>query len=105
MADFKCVTDTISSIKTTLDEIQTILEDTYAKASNVQVQLTDTKNWAGEAQLVGVAFLDIVVQYHQMFAPGEDGPVAQASQALQNYLDRDAVFYENWDEYQDLEDI
>lgn len=105
MADFKCVTDTINTLKTTLDEIQTIMEDTYGKARTVQAHLNDTKNWAGEAQLVGAAFLDIVVQYHGMFVPEEDGPLVQASQALQDYLDRDAVFYENWSDYQDLEDI
>lgn len=104
MADFKCVTDTISNLKMTLDEVQTIIEDTYGKAREVQGELTNVNNWSGEAQLVGAAFLDIVLQYHQMFAL-EDGPVPQASKALQNYLDRDEVFYENWDDYQDLSSI
>lgn len=105
MADFKCVTDTISNLKMTMDEVQTILEDTYGKAREVQRELTNANNWSGEAQLVGAAFLDIVLQYHQMFATEEGGPVAQASKALQNYLDRDEVFYENWDDYQDLSSI
>ena len=58
----------------------------------------------GESQLAGTAFLDLVVQYHAKFAQ-EEGPVVQASTTLQNYLDKDAVFYDIWTEYQDLEDI
>lgn len=105
MADFKCVTDTISTLKTTLDEIQTLLEETYTKAESVQGNLNDAANWKGESQLVGAAFLDLVVQYHAKLAPTEDGPVVQASKSLQDYLDVDETFYENWEDYQELESI
>lgn len=104
MADFKCVTDSISTMKTTLDEIQTTLEDTYATARAVQANLSDMSNWMGASQLVGAAFLDLVVQYHAKFAQ-EEGPIVQASTTFQNYLDKDDIFYDIWDEYQELEKI
>lgn len=64
MADFKGTADTISTIKEALDTIQTTLEDTFTRAETVQGILNDEAIWAGEAQLVGAAFLDLVVQYH-----------------------------------------
>lgn len=105
MSEFKCVTSTISTIKEVLDEVQRILENTYSQALNVQTALTDSNNWNGSAQLVGAAFLDLVVQYHALLAGDGEGPVAQASKALQKYLDCDAVFYDEWIEYQDIMNI
>ncbi|MCM1040672.1 MAG: hypothetical protein NC314_04340 [Roseburia sp.] len=105
MADFKGTADTISTIKETLDMIQTTLEDTLTRAETIQSTLNDETIWAGEAQLVGAAFLDLVVQYHEKLAPAEDGPVSQASKSLQEYLDTDDVFYENWQDHVDLEGI
>ena len=105
MSDFKGSADTISSIKETLDLIQTTLEDTLTQAETVETTLNDEMIWAGEAQLVGAAFLDLVVQYHEKLAPAEDGPVSQASKHLQQYLDTDEVFYENWQDHVNLEEI
>lgn len=102
MDNFKCVTDTISSIKASLDEIQAILGDTHTSASNILTDLSDNRKWAGEAQLVGTAFMDLVVQYHGILAGDGSGPVQQASEGLKNYLDKDSSFYEEWQEYQDV---
>ncbi len=102
MSEFKGTADAISAIKKTLDIIQTTLEDTLTRAEEVQRSLNDETVWAGEAQLVGAAFLDLVVQYHGKLAPAEEGPVSQASKSLQEYLDADDIFYENWQDYVDL---
>lgn len=102
MADFKGKADTISAIKETLDIIQTTLEDTLTRAKAVEQTLNDETIWAGEAQLVGAAFLDLVTQYHEKLSPAEEGPVSQASKSLQAYLDADDIFYENWQDYVDL---
>lgn len=105
MSDFIGTADTISAIKETLDIIQTTLVDTLTRAEAVERALNDETIWAGEAQLVGAAFLDLVVQYHEKLAPAEEGPVSQASKSLQEYLDADDVFYENWQDHVDLEGI
>lgn len=102
MVDFKGSADTISSIKATLDSIQSTLEGTLARAKEVEQQLLDENIWAGDAQLVGTAFLDLVVQYHEKLAPEKEGPISLASKALQEYLDNDAAFYENWQEHVEL---
>lgn len=105
MSDFKGTAETISAIKETLDIIQTTLEDTLTRAQTVERALNDETIWAGEAQLVGAAFLDLVVQYHEKLAPAKEGPVSQASKSLQKYLDADDVFYDNWQDHKDLEGI
>ena len=105
MADFKGVEETISSIKETLDTIQTTLDDTYTRALAVQQTLEDNNIWAGRSQLVGVAFLDLVVQYHAKLAPEENGPVSLASDGLQEYMDSTEVFYTEWNAYTKMMDI
>lgn len=105
MVDFKGSADAISAMKETLDSIQLTLESTLARAKEVEQQLLDENIWAGDAQLVGTAFLDLVVQYHEKLAPEKEGPVSLASKSLQKYLDADAVFYENWQEHVELMEI
>ncbi len=105
MQDFKCVTGDIKEIKKVLDEIQTLLDETYKNAALVQAALENPDNWSGEAQLVGVAFMDIVTQYHHMLSGDGEGPVKEASDGLQNYLDSDDVFYDEWNEYQEVKSM
>lgn len=102
MDEFKGTEDSISAIKETLNIIQTTLEDTFTRAGTVEKTLNDETIWAGEAQLVGAAFLDLVVQYHEKLAQAEEGPVIQAGKSLQEYLDTAEVFYENWQDHVDL---
>lgn len=102
MSDFKGTEEAISTIKETLDTIQIKLEDTYTRILAVQQTLEDNKIWAGESQLVGIAFLDLVVQYHGQLAPEKDGPVSMASEALQAYLDDAESFYTGWSKHMDL---
>lgn len=105
MADFKGTEETISTIKETLDTIQAALDDAYTRALAVQQTLEDNNIWAGQSQLVGVAFLDLVVQYHAKLAPEENGPVSLASEGLQAYLDSAEVFYTEWGAYTKMMDI
>ena len=105
MTDFKGNADKISEIKETLDSIQTTLEETFRRALTVKRTLNDETIWAGDAQLVGAAFLDLVSQYHEKLAWEQGGPVKQASESLQEYLDTDEVFYESWQDHVDLEGI
>ena len=103
MQDFKCVTEAISEMKTLVDEIQELLDSTYTKASEVFTAASNSSSWNGDAQKAGVAFLDLTMQYHAKLAGGEvSGPVMQASEDLQKYLDSDGTFYDEWPEYQDL---
>ena len=106
MADFRCVTSTISTIKDTLEEVQNILTDTLTQVRNVQGILQAPENWQGEAQLVGAAFMDLVMQYHEKLESGEGGgPVSEAIDSLQEYLDNDSVFYDEWEDYRELSNI
>lgn len=105
MQDFKCVTSDIKEIKKVLDEIQTLLDESYKEALSVQADLESPDNWMGEAQLVGAAFMDLVTQYHKLLAGDGAGPVKEASDGMQNYLDKDEVFYDEWSEYQEIKSM
>ncbi|MDO4304190.1 MAG: hypothetical protein Q4D94_09765 [Bacillota bacterium] len=105
MQDFKCVTNDIYNIKKELDEIQVLLDETYKNAIQVQANLSEPAVWAGESQLVGAAFMDLVTQYHKLLAGDGAGPVKEASDGMQNYLDKDEVFYDEWSEYQEIKSM
>lgn len=106
MAEFKCVTETINDIQRTLNELQTALTDTLILARNIQAAINDPDNWQGEAQLVGAAFLDLVIQYHEKLSSGESGgPINEAIATLEEYLDNDNNFYTQWPEHQRLSEI
>lgn len=105
MQDFKCITNNMSTIRTTFQSFQTTLDETLTQAKEIQAILTDSNNWAGEAQLVGTAFFDLVVQYHEQLAGSEDGPAYQAEQAILSYLQNNSHFYLDWAEYDMLKQI
>lgn len=106
MDEFRCVTQTIKDIQDTLDELQAALTDTLLLAKNVQAAITNPENWQGEAQLVGAAFLDLVIQYHEKLSSGKKGgPVDEAIETLKEYLTNDNDFYSQWSEYKNLSDI
>lgn len=102
MSEFKGTASAISEIKENLDSIQATLEETLTRAEAVKEKINDDTVWAGEAQLVGAAFLDLVVQYHGQLAPADGGPVSQASESLQEYLNADNDFYNTWQEHVEL---
>lgn len=102
MQDFKCVTPDISTIIGKIDEMQGKLQDAENLAKEVMNGINDPNNWYGEAQQVGAVFLDLTLQYHCMISDAENGPLVMAKKAFEDYLNRDAVFYDEWSEYQKL---
>lgn len=98
MDNFKCVTDSFSTIKSSLDNIKTNLSDANTKASALYTSIESTTGWQGEAKDAALAFLDLTLQYNDALI----GPVEQAVEAFQKYLDADGTFYDEWTEYQDM---
>lgn len=107
MDEFRCVTDTIFNIKQSLTEIHEILFGALTLAQTVEKRVNDPNNWQGEAQLVGAAFLRLVVMYHGLLSTEEGyfDPILEAIETLEEYLSHDGDFYTNWEEHQRLSDI
>lgn len=107
MADFRCVTDTIVNIKKSLTEIHETLLDAFTQAQTVEESVNNPNNWQGEAQLVGAAFLHLVVTYHGLLSTvdGNFDPILEAIETLEEYLEHDGEFYANWEEYQEVAGI
>ena len=51
------------------------------------------------SQQTGMAFLDLTMQYHKSLA---GDPLSQAQAALEKYLSANQIFYDNWEDYQEL---
>lgn len=104
MIDFRGVSSSINGIKEQLDSIQKTLMNTYESVVEIKEMLSDENNWVGESQLVGTAFFDLVIQYHEMLVGQQDGngPIQQASDAFEEYKNNNIEFYGNWNEYQEI---
>lgn len=102
MQDFKCVTANISTVIEKFNEMQEKLLAAETLAKEVKEGINDPNNWQGESQQVGDVFLNLTLQYHGMISDAENGPLVMASKAFDDYLSRDTVFYNEWDEYQKL---
>lgn len=102
MQNFKCVTPDINTAITKLTQMQTKLQEAEALAQEVWTGINDPCNWSGEAQQVGNVFLDLTLQYHGMISDAENGPLVMARKAFDDYLTRDGVFYNEWNEYLEL---
>lgn len=106
MEDFKCVTGAIIPIIENLRVIQKELDNSLIKAIGVLEEIKTEEAWKGEAELVGKAFLDLVVQYHSQIAGDkEDGPVTQAYKGLEEYVSNDGFFYSEWSQYQTIKEM
>ena len=99
MQDFFCETDAIAEIKDKVIGIKEILDSTYEKAEAVMQSVSDEKIWNGMSQQTGMAFLDLTRQYHKSLA---GDPLSQAQAALEKYLSANQIFYDNWEDYQEL---
>ena len=93
MQDFFCETDAIAEIKDKVIGIKEILDSTYEKAEAVMQSVSDEEIWNGMSQQTGMAFLDLTMQYD---------PLSQAQAALEKYLSANQIFYDNWEDYQEL---
>lgn len=106
MADFRCVTETIYNIRKELVDVHLAMLDALTLAKGVQESLDNPDNWQGEAQLVGTAFLRLVIAYHEKLSTDSgDDPILEATETLQEYLDNDEEFYKTWVEHQMLSDV
>ena len=89
MQDFFCETDAIAEIKDKVIGIKEILDSTYEKAEAVMQSVSDEEIWNGMSQQTGMAFL-------------AGDPLSQAQAALEKYLSANQIFYDNWEDYQEL---
>ena len=99
MQDFFCETDAIAEIKDKVIGIKEILDSTYEKAEAVMQSVSDEEIWNGMSQQTGMAFLDLTMQYYKSLA---GDPLSQAQAALEKYLSANQIFYDNWEDYQEL---
>ncbi len=108
MNTFRCDTEELQKMGETLDRIHYLLSAAQKEGRKLHHAIKDEQVWEGDAHLAGVAFLDLVLKYHEAIANGEKdmGPVKDANQKIQDYLERDEEFYDvGWMAYKEVEKI
>jgi hypothetical protein len=102
---FKCNGNVMKIIQGKMEQIQDILQETYREGEGVLGDIQSKTAWTGDAQKTMEAFLDLVVQYHRDLGNGGSTPVAEAAKALCELQDNLGGFYEEWEEWKDLNKI
>lgn len=102
MQDFRCEREKIEQVRDDLLEINTVLTETYNKIIELKTAMEDKESWSGQSSLVGLAFLDLVRQYHELLTENGKAPVKQAYDDLVKYLEVDDVLYDEWEDYQNM---
>lgn len=102
MQDFKCERAKMEQIKADLEEVNTVLTETYNKILELKTAMEDKESWSGQAHLVGLAFLDLTRQYHELLTENGKAPVKQACEDLEKYFQVDDAFYGEWADYQEM---
>lgn len=102
---FKCDGAAMKGILEQMEEVQSILQETYSDGSIILGEIQSKTAWTGDAQKTMEAFLDLVVQYHKDLGAGDSTPVAEAVDALEKLQNNLSKFYGGWTEWSDLKKI
>lgn len=91
-------------IKDKMTKIQKILEKANTDGNRIKAQVDAKTHWKGDAQKTMAGFLDILMQYNHGLVNDKE-PVVLAEESLKEFLENLENFYENWDEWKELDRI
>jgi len=81
---------------------QTLLQDAYNKAQNLQTRINQG-SWTGKSQISMQAYMNLLLQYHGALIGKSDNPVQEAVETLNELMKHLDSFYDEYKEYQELE--
>lgn len=103
MADvFMCSEEKMKTMQTDLEEIQTIISEVHSLGQELLKQIESREDWEGQANKTGAAFLSLAVEFNRQLGSAEGGPVQEAYEGIKEYFDHEDLFYEEWEEFQEV---
>lgn len=79
---------------------------TNMKAIKERIDDSYDELWKGKEETTFMAYMGLMQQYHKSFSKANgDNPVQQAIDALKSHGDRVDDFYDEFQEYKDMEDM
>ena len=82
------------------------IDDSYDELTRLMSRIESDKLWKGKEETTFMAYMGLMQQYHKSFSKANgDNPVQQAIDALKSHGDRVDDFYDEFQEYKDMEDM
>ena len=96
MQDFKMSGSNMNELLTNMKAIKERIDDSYDELTLLMSRIETTF----------MAYMGLMQQYHKSFSKANgDNPVQQAIDALKSHGDRVDDFYDEFQEYKDMEDM
>lgn len=101
--EFSCDGTNMEKVLEELKSARESIDKAHQQAIKVQKEIDQKTCWTGESQKALSTFLNLLIQYHEDFAKGGSGAVPKGIDELENLQKNLSCFYDDWNEYQDLE--
>ena len=99
MQDFKMSGSNMNELLTNMKAIKERIDDSYDELTLLMSRIESDKLWKGKEETT-------FMEYHKSFSKANgDNPVQQAIDALKSHGDRVDDFYDEFQEYKDMEDM
>lgn len=106
MQDFKMSGSNMNELLTNMKAIKERIDDSYDELTRLMSRIESDKLWKGKEETTFMAYMGLMKQYHKSFSKANgDNPVQQAIKALKSHGDRVDDFYDEFQEYKDMEDM
>ena len=106
MQDFKMSGSNMNELLTNMKAIKERIDDSYDESTRLMLRIESDELWKGKEKTTFMAYMGLMQQYHKSFSKANgDNPVQQAIDALKSHGDRVDDFYDEFQEYKDMEDM
>jgi predicted ATP-grasp superfamily ATP-dependent carboligase len=105
MLNFSCDGANMKKLAEKLLAVEEQMESAHTKALQVKEKIDSKEHWNSNSQKTMAAFMDLLTQYHKDLIIGGDAPLPKGNQYLEELQEHLSYFYEEWDEYRELENI
>ena len=106
MQDFKMSGSNMNELLTNMKAIKERIDDSYDELTRLMSRIDSDELWEGKEETTFMAYMGLMQQYHKSFSKAnDDNPVQQAIEALKSHGDRVDDFYDEFQEYKDMEDM
>ena len=96
----------VNELLTNMKAIKERIDDSYDELTWLMSRIESDKLWKGKEETTFMAYMGLMQQYHKSFSKAnDDNPVQQAIEALKSHGDRVDDFYDEFQEYKDMEDM
>ena len=106
MQDFKMSGSNMNELLTNMKAIKERIDDSYDELTRLMSRIESDKLWKGKEETTFMAYMGLMKQYNKRISKANgDNTVQQAIEALKSHGDRVDDFYDEFQEYKDMEDM